>query len=572
VTSNNEMSSQFSVRGGAMFENLLLLNGIELIEPYHLKESPNTSLGIFNVSLLNRVLFVPGGFTARYGDRLSAVVDLEQREGRRDRFGARLDLSLADGLAVVEGPIDKNGSALLSFRSSYGDFVTRYMTNQNQRRPTFYDLSGSIAMEPWKDHRVAVEFLHASDQTHGLTDGEYSTSLIGIHGTSALSPFLMLRSSLSFSRQFEDLTRDPGVVLNNAVNWSRDSAQIVLAEAKIHLEAKFSSVYSLAAGFRVQNCGYNGIQRESLRIDSIDQFQNGSLDKSLMKTALYAENIVQLTQDHLINAGLRCDAFSMTHEVKVAPRLLVSYQLNERTILKAASGLYYQTPTYYQLLAASQAGLQPQRMQRAIHYLIGIERTLEQGMRVHAEAYFKQLGALISYDRLRSGDFIYSPRNDSRGQIKGVDFEASYSDGRVNGWLSVSWMDAKEVKDGPGALWHLRPTNQRMTLNLVFEPRIAENWVLSLRSLYGTGYAYATDLPGTKYYQINHYPDYKRIDIRLNYSFETWRVHSTAFLEITNLFSMQNVLSFQGTLYDPSTPDYTLLLPMVINVGMKFEY
>jgi outer membrane receptor protein involved in Fe transport len=279
-----------------------------------------------------------------------------------------------------------------------------------------------------------------------------------------------------------------------------------------------------------------------------------------------------MTQDFLVNAGLRCDAFSLTREVKLAPRLLVSYQADERTFLKAAWGLYYQTPTYYQLLAASQAGEQPQRMQQAIHYLIGIERTLEKGMRVHAEAYFKQLDALISYDRLRSGDFVYSPRNDSRGEIKGVDFEAAFRDERVMGWLSFSWMVAKEVKDAPGEKWHLRPTDQRMTLNFVFEPRLAENWVLSLRSLYGTGFAYVNDLPGTKSYQIDHYPDYKRIDVRLNYSFETGPLRSTAFVEITNLFSMRNVLSFQGTLYDPSTPDYALLLPMIINVGMKYEY
>ncbi|MCX6145162.1 MAG: TonB-dependent receptor [Ignavibacteriales bacterium] len=572
VTSNNEMSSQFNVRGGTMFENLLLLNGIELIEPYHLKESPNTSLGIFNVSLLNRALFVPGGFTARYGDRLSAVVDLEQREGRIDRFGALLDLSLSDVMAVVEGPIAKNGSALLSFRSSYSDFVARYLTDQNQRWPTFYDFNGSVALEPWKGHRLAVQILHSLDQTHGLSEGEYSTTLIGIHGASSINPFLMVHSSLSFSRQYEDLRRSASIVMNDAVNWSRDSARIVLAEAKVHLDAKLSDAYSLATGFRVQSCNYDGIRNESLRIDSIDQFLKGSLDKAVIKTALYAENIVQLTRDLLVNAGLRCDVFSLTHEVKMAPRILVSYQAGERTFLKAASGLYYQTPTYYQLLAANQAGEQPQRMQRAIHYLIGVERTLEKGMRVHAEIYFKQLDALISYARLRSGDFVYSPRNDSRGEIKGVDLEALFSDDRVTGWLSVSWMDAKEVKDGPGEKWHLRPTSQRLTLNFVFEPRLAENWVLSLRSLYGTGFAYANDLPGTKYYQINHYPDYKRIDLRLNYSFEAGRVRSTTFVEITNLFSMRNVLSFQGTLNDPTTPDYTLLLPMIINVGMKFEY
>jgi len=80
------------------------------------------------------------------------------------------------------------------------------------------------------------------------------------------------------------------------------------------------------------------------------------------------------------------------------------------------------------------------------------------------------------------------------------------------------------------------------------------------------------DLPGTRSYFFNHYPDYKRLDLRLNYFFTMGPLKSTAFVEITNLFSMRNVRSFKGTLQDPSTPDYNLLLPMIINVGLRFEY
>lgn len=572
VSSNNEMTGQFNVRGGAMFENLLLLNGIELIEPYHLKESPNTSLGIFNVSLLNRVVFVPGGFTARYGDRLSAVVDLELREGNAERFGASLDLSLADAMVVAEGPIVKNGNALLSFRSSYSDFVARYLTDQEQRWPTFYDLGGSVALEPWNGQHLTLQLLHASDRTHGLAEGKYSTTLIGVQGTSVINSDMRLHSTISMSRQYENLTRTAGVVLNDAVNFSRDSARIDLVEAKVHMDAKLSPFYSLAAGMRIQHCDYNGIRDLTFRINDNDQFLTGWLDRWEIKSALYAENIVQVTPELLINGGLRCDASTLSREVKLSPRILASYKVDERTFLKAAWGVYYQTPTYSQLLAASQGGEQPQRMQQAVHYLIGVEKNLDKGIRVHAEAYFKQLSSLISYDRLRSGDFVYSPRNDSHGQIRGIDFEMSFRDERVTGWWNLSWMHANEVKELPGEKWHLRPTSQRMTINLVFEPRLAENWVMSLRSFYGSGFAYVNDLPGTRSYQINHYPDYKRIDVRLNYSFETGRLRCTAFVEITNLLSMRNVLSFKGTLHDASTPDYALLLPMIINVGMKYEY
>jgi outer membrane receptor protein involved in Fe transport len=273
-----------------------------------------------------------------------------------------------------------------------------------------------------------------------------------------------------------------------------------------------------------------------------------------------------------VNAGLRWDAFSLTGENAFSPRILFSYQVQERTTLKAAWGLYEQTPSYRQILAASRAGDTPQRMQLARHFILGIERGLEKGMRFRAEAYFKQLYRLIGYDRLRSGDLVFSPTNDSKGEISGLECEVSFRDERVSGWLNVAVMKAKEVRDVPGALWHSSPTDQRMTINFVFEPRIAEGWMLSLRSYYGSGFAFVVDQPRTRFYQLDHYPDYKRLDVRLNYSFKTGSLRSTAFVEITNVFSMRNVRSFQGTLYDSATPDYNLLLPMIINVGLRYEY
>jgi hypothetical protein len=572
VTSNNEVSGRFNVRGGTMFENLLLLGGVELIEPYHLKESPNTSLGIVNVDLLERVLFVPGGFTARYGDRLSAIVDMKPREGSKEKIGIQAGFSLADMMAVAEAPLCRNSSVLLSFRSSYSDYVARYLTDQNQRWPSFYDASGLLGFQLSHAHHLAVQLLHAEDKARGLSDGEYSTSLIGVQSTYTLSARTSVRSELSFSRQYENLARSAGLILDDAVNWSRDSSGIILAEARVDVDSRINDYYSLTAGARLQRCQYDGFRSEVRRIEGADTRSQGSMDRSASKSALYVENILQLTPTFLVNAGLRWDAFSLTSEIKLAPRVLLSYQPNEHTALKAAWGLYYQTPTYNQLLAASQAGEQPQRMQRAVHYVVGIERNLKDGMRLRAEAYFKQLDALISFDRLRSGDLVYSPRNDSRGEIKGLDVEASFRDERAMGWFSFAWMQAKEVNDTPGAQWHFRPTDQRITINFVFEPRIAERWVLSLRSYYGSGFSYVNDLPGTQRYVFNHYPDYKRLDLRVSYSFRTGPLRSTAFVEITNLFSMRNVRSFKGILQDPSTPDYNLFLPMIINVGLRFKY
>ena len=572
VSANNETSAQFSVRGGTMFHNLLLFNGAELLDPYHLRDSPNSGLVVVNTSILDRVIFVPGGFTARYGDRLSAVIELEQREGNRDWLAGRVDASLTDAMAVVEGPIGRGSSALLSFRTSYGNYIARYLTDQSQRRPTFYDLVGSVALHPSADHQLSISVLHAFDRASGLSDGEYSTSMAGIQSRHFISPSVSVRGTISISPQAENIKRTAAVLQDHGVDWSRDSTGIVLAEGGAHLDAQIADLISVALGFRVQHGDYNISRTEVVRDNGSEHLSSGRMHNSATKTALYSENIVRITPSVQVNAGLRFDSFSLTHEHVFSPRILLSYDVGEQTTLKVAWGLYYQTAMYRQLFAASQAGVEPQRMQLAEHFIVGVENNLRHGMRFRGEAYYKKLDRLISYDRLRTGDFIYSTRNDSRGEIYGLDCEVSFRDERVMGWFNVAWMKAKEVNDTPGSQWHNSPTDQRMTLNFVFEPKIAEGWVLSLRSMYGSGYAYVTDLPGTRSFVRDHYPDYKRIDLRLNYSFKTGPLQTTAFIEITNVYSMRNVRSFQGTLHDDSTPDYNLLLPMIINVGIRYEY
>lgn len=63
-----------------------MVNSSEVYEPYHIKEAPNASIGVFNVALINKVTFIPGGFSARYGDRISSVANIEYREGNRKKY------------------------------------------------------------------------------------------------------------------------------------------------------------------------------------------------------------------------------------------------------------------------------------------------------------------------------------------------------------------------------------------------------------------------------------------------------------------------------------------------------
>lgn len=575
VASNNEMSSQFNVRGGTALENLILLNGVELLEPFHLKESPNTSLSVFNTSLLKRILFFSGGFPARYGDRLSAVLDLEYREGDRERLAGQVDASLTDGTLILEGPFGRMGSGLLSIRSTYSDYVANYLLDGNLRTPSFYDVQGVLGVDVSSGHHLALQVLHASDKTTGITNGRSGSTLLAVQNTSFLSPTMLFQGTISSYQQSEDLTRGASPSWTATRSWSHDDFKILLYEMKGRLEAKVDDTFLLTVGMDVQQYEYELARRKSDTMGGQDSLTSSTLFQRSSKAAAYVENLIHLDKHVLINAGLRVDRSALTGEVALSPRVLTAYRFDDETTMKAAWGLYYQTPSYQQLFSAASAGNPPQHMQRAVHYIVGLERQLRGGFYFKVEAYYKSLHDLISFERLRGGELIHAPRNDARGEIKGVDFETSFRDERLMGWISFALMEAKEINSFDKRGWRFRPTDQSRTLTAVFEFKVSDAWILNLRSFYGSGFAYATDLPalppGTKDPR-QHYPEYKRIDVRINYSFSAQPFAVTTFAEITNLFGQKNTFSFTGTLHDNGIPDQNLLLPFLLNLGVRIKF
>ena len=112
VSSDNELSAKFNVHGGDENENLVLIDGTEVYDPYHVKEAPDVSIGIFDVDMIKKMDLITGGFSARYGDKMSSVVDIEYREGSRDRVRGQVSASMTDFDALLEGPVGAMGRSL----------------------------------------------------------------------------------------------------------------------------------------------------------------------------------------------------------------------------------------------------------------------------------------------------------------------------------------------------------------------------------------------------------------------------------------------------------------------------
>jgi hypothetical protein len=572
VTSNNEMSSRFFVRGGASNENLMQLDGVQVLEPFHLKESPNTSLSAINTDLLKQILFIPGGFSARYGDRLSSVLDMDYREGTGGKFAGVAELSLVTLGVTAEGPLGHETTGLVSARSTYSSYVERYIADGLNRHPSFFDVQGILAGNPSPDVHASATFLISQDRTSGVATGKYGSTLASVRADFTLSERTVLKSTLSSYTDFAtiswNLPIDP-----QGVNVQSTHYTTTLQKARISLESEISDSYAVTSGFEFRKSIYNIAQIELPAAVPADSPSRTGLDITPALASAFVENVYHLGQHLLINGGLRGDLNSYPAEMKMSPRFLAAYRFRSGTTLKTAYGIYYQTANDQQLLASVRAGLPPQHMQRAVHYLVGLEEPLRKDLSLRIDVYHKDLEELISYQRLRSGEIIHSPRNDSRGRVDGIDLEASFSDERVFGWVSAAFLDAKEINQYDNLGWRFRPNDQAKTVTVVFEYKINEHLTANIRAYYGSGFAYGVDTPGVSITGVEdkrlHYPDYKRADVRIQYAQVIDKVRGMIYIDIMNLFAQRNVLSFTGPAQPGQPLDFNHLLPMVANVGIK---
>jgi hypothetical protein len=161
------------VCGGSPDENLILLDGATIKNPFHFDLMGGGYWSIFNARLVQDVEFYGGGFPARYGDRLSSVLKIENRPGSREEFKGEASLSMADANVVMEFPLPLRGSTLISLRRSYFDLLLKYTgmaEGEYTVYPYFFDLNVKTDFELSRNHRLTISGLRSWEEIEGAFD------------------------------------------------------------------------------------------------------------------------------------------------------------------------------------------------------------------------------------------------------------------------------------------------------------------------------------------------------------------------------------------------------------------
>lgn len=612
VVVNNEFKADFNVRGGNQDENLVLVNGTRVYEPFHIKEASNASVGIFNIDLMKKVNIVTGGFPAKYGDKMSSVLNIEYREGSREKYSGAASLSLAYFDGYAEGPLGENGSFIFGARKSYLEYIISMIDYEDISRaqPSFYDVQGVLAFNLSPKNKLLFEFIYANDDftydperiysdkiENEDNIANYTSTLFSLKSKNILSSKALLNAEVNYYDQGDNeyrlFLRDYKTLDRFLERLTYDTLKIKTIEFNTNIQYQFNSDYEIQLGLSYHNISYNQISDDLWTIDNDftyqGEFGDGSINAESFKYTGFVENIFSMTEQLTFNLGGRFDYFDINKDFNVSPRVNLAYRFKDKTVLKAAWGYFYQSPIYDQLKYSESSDTNTQS-QKAIHYILGIEKSIpfsnnKSFLNIRLEAYYKEYDDIISsyygvFERL-----TYSRENDAIGNATGLDIYTVLSLPGFYSWISYGLLFANENLNDDNIGEYRRYTDQRHTISFVSNLELGNDWRFSLKANYGSGFPYTPKTPVKnengiwvwKSGKINSasLPAYKRVDIRLSKLFKFTGFNLSTFIDISNVFNFENVQQFEYSstpdIYEPK-PEKILLWPIVPSLGLRFEF
>ena len=407
VASANELSNQYSVRGGGFNENLIFLNGFEIYMPFRPRQGEQEGLGLLNAELARRITLYTGGFPVRYGGKISSSLDIHYAAS--DSFRASSSISLLDAgatasathgqLAWVLGLRKAQARRFFSTQELKGNYQPDYTDAQGLVR---YSLSPHHTMELlgiWAHHDFALDprsrrtyygtvagsggtadlrsvWIRYDDKS--LERDGYETQFLGLLLQSRLGPRFQVRHDASVFRteETEQLTLAGNTIIYNVVAEPGGDADLIprgnaqqedFADNRVRVttytgKGRYALLllrHAAEVGWSVRRLRFDdhineysaisGQNTDGNRVRIVVDSLQGSARLNEAQVGLYAEDAFQATPRLLLTAGIRTDHFSFNREWTWSPRLSMQLETSDRLTLAGAVGLYHQAPTYREL-------------------------------------------------------------------------------------------------------------------------------------------------------------------------------------------------------------------------------
>jgi len=599
---SSDFSSKLVVRGGEHDEVLVLFDGLEIYEPFHMKDFGGL-LSIIDVEAIEGIDLLTGGFPAEYGNRQSGVLNMRLKRAPAGYKRLGLGISFMNMRAMTEGSLeDGRGAWFFSARRGYLDLVLDLVGEGNDLSPKYYDALGKVEYRLNSKHTLSANVLQAGDR-FDLMEEDASAELHSRYGNgygwlrvaSALTPRVFAQTVLAAGavtrqRQGGDSAwywygpDELRLVPISGVEDHRDFHFYGLRQDwQIDLSERWYLKWGLDAKRLRAEYDYTSVKYEYRPVepyvyeivgDSVGVYREPSGNQVGVYLAARCRPVKALTAE----VGLRYDAASHTEDRLISPRINLAYAAGGNSAVRVGWGHYYQTENIDEIrVQDGETGFYPAEL--AEHRTVGLEHRFEDGLHLRLEAYRKKISDVRPEYSNTADDFVAFPEVvDDRARVliegstaEGVEvFLKKDTGSKWSWWASYalaqcedevkSILLAGEERALNGRTTYPRKFDQRHTLYLDVNYRPSGKWHLSAAWQYHSGRPYTSkhlelkpypEQPGSYYYEEAYgeyngqrYPAYHRLDLRVNRYFDTSRGRFAVFAEIINLYNHGNVRSY----------------------------
>lgn len=480
VSTNNELSSQYSVRGGNFDENLIYVNDIEINRPILIRNGQQEGLSFINPDFVSRARFSAGGFNARYNDKLSSVLDV--RYDKPDSNQNILTVGLM-GLSVTNKTNFKNSHLLFGFRRKDNRNILSTQDTRGSYRPSFNDLqalyqydfsskfsintllnfnSGSFRLIPESREtqfgtintpiRLKIDY-EGQEIDDYYTYGGAVTGLFNPNSKVSVkwinSYFEIVereRFDVDGSYVFEEVDSNYGdgsfgtVKKNRGLGsyytYARNSLNSSIASTELKVEQR-AGKHDFTYGARFEQAKYIDKINEYSYIDSAGYILPANSNSFTFENAIWSNNNLKINtvsaylQDSYaisgktdVQFGVRMNYNDLSGEVLVSPRLLMLYRPEEYKLWRFTAGIYRQAPSYRSIRDLDGSLYLNQKAQRSYNVSAGYDfafNGLGTRLKFTSELYYKYADRMIPYtiDNVR---IKYLATETAKGHTMGADF------------------------------------------------------------------------------------------------------------------------------------------------------
>nr|WP_231488230.1 carboxypeptidase-like regulatory domain-containing protein [Prevotella sp. MA2016] len=576
VSSHNELSSQYNVRGGSFNENSVYINQVEVYRPLLISSGQQEGLSVINPSMVEKIGFSTGGYEAKYGDKMSSVLDITYRHMKGFEANASASLLGASGFI---GYGNKNFSMTHGIRYKTTRHLLGTLETTGEYRPYFIDYQSYISYNPNK--RWNIDFIgNIADNHYNFKPEDRETKFGTMSNIKSFKVYFdgqekdrfnTLFGALGITRKITDSTSIKFITsafhtkeretydiagqywLNDTQTQEDLGIGTYMEHARNYLTADVIN-FKLIGRHQTRHHNYEvglSFKREHIKEQSREYEMRDSSGYSIPHSAdklnliytLNAQNDIRSNrieaylQDsyrwskgnsyYTLNYGVRIANWSYNKETTVSPRasLAIVPAFNNDLTFRFATGLYYQAPFFKEMRdtttinGITTAILNSHiKSQQSIHIIAAADyrfKLLNRPFKFTAEAYYKALSNLIPYN-VQNMKITYYGDNQNKGYATGLDLKlyGEFVPGS-DSWLTFSLMSTRQKHNDK---WIPLPTDQRWAVNLHFTDYFpgTERWKMTLRLALADGLPFGAPHKGLEQQQFRA-PAYKRADIGMSY-------------------------------------------------------